>query len=53
MPRCLRCNTGGCVYHVLNRAVGRDALFPKDDDYAAFENVLCQAKEWRRVRLLA
>jgi putative transposase len=53
MPRRLRCNTGGYAYHVLNRAVDRAALFPKDDDYAAFETVLRQAKEWRPVRLLA
>jgi putative transposase len=53
MPRRLRCNTGGYAYHVLNRAVGRAALFHKDDDYAAFETVLRQAKEQQPVRLLA
>ena len=53
MPRRLRCNTGGYAYHVLNRAVGRAALFPKDGDYAAFETVLRHAKEQRPVRLLA
>jgi REP element-mobilizing transposase RayT len=53
MPRRLRCTTGGCAYHVLNRAVDRGALFHKDGDCAAFETVLRQAKEWRPVRLLA
>ena len=53
MPRRLRCNTGGYVYHVLNRTVDRAALFHKDDDYAAFETVLHQAKEQQPVRLLA
>ncbi len=52
MPRRLRCNTGGYVYHVLNRAVGRSTLFQKDGDYAAFEKVLRQAKDWRPIRLL-
>ena len=52
MPRRLRCNTGGYVYHVLNRAVGRSTLFHKDGDYAAFEKVLRQAKDWQPIRLL-
>ena len=51
MPRRLRCNTGGYAYHVLNRAVDRATLFHKAGDYAAFEKVLRQAKEWRSVRL--
>lgn len=37
---------GGLVYHVLNRAAGRAALFEKDADYEAFERVLEEA--WRR-----
>ena len=53
MPRRLRCNTGGYVYHALNRAVGRTTLFRKEGDYAAFEEVLRQAKEWQPMRLLA
>ena len=53
MPRRLRCATGGLVYHVLNRAVGRATLFDKAGDYAAFEKVLRQAASWRPVRLLA
>jgi putative transposase len=53
MPRRLRCNTGGYVYHVLNRAVGRTTLFRKEGDYAAFETVLRQAKEWQPMRVLA
>ncbi len=46
MPRRLRQATGGLVYHVLNRAVGRARLFRKAADYAAFEAVLEQAW-WR------
>jgi putative transposase len=53
MPRRLRCHTGGFVYHALNRAVGRRTLFHKEGDYAAFEKVLCQAKERLPMRLLA
>jgi putative transposase len=53
MPRRLRCNSGGYVYHALNRAVGRATLFHKSGDYAAFEKALSQAKEWQPIRLLA
>jgi putative transposase len=53
MPRRLRFADGGYVYHALNRAVGRDTLFAKDGDYAAFVKVLRQAQEWLPVRLLA
>jgi putative transposase len=53
MPRRPRCNTGGHVYHALNRAVGRATLLHKDGDYAAFENVLRQAQDWQPIRLLA
>ena len=52
MPRRLRCNTGGYVYHALNRSVGRATLFRKDGDYAAFEKVMREAKEWQAIRLL-
>jgi putative transposase len=45
--------SGGYVYHVLNRAVGRARLFHKSGDYAAFEKVLEEAKEWLPTRLLA
>jgi putative transposase len=48
MPRRPRQATGGLAYHVLNRAVGRSALFEKDADYAAFERVLEEA--WSRLR---
>jgi putative transposase len=53
MPRRLRCNTGGYGHHVLNRAVGRTTLFQKDGDYAAFEKVLHQARDWQPMRRLA
>src|SRR5262245_13021113 len=53
MPRRLRCSSGGFVYHVLNRAVGRAPLFDKSPDYAAFEKVLRQAPDQVAMRLLA
>lgn len=53
MPRRLRLATGGIVYHVLNRRVGRLPLFRKGVDYAAFENVLEEAYERSRTRILA
>ena len=53
MPRRLRCSSGGYAYHVLNRAVGRTTLFQTDADYAAFQNVLRQARDWQPMHLLA
>lgn len=43
MGRALRVDVGGYVYHVLNRANGRNDLFSDDGDYAAFEKVLAEA----------
>jgi len=53
MPRRLRFASGGYVYHVLNRAVGRATLFRKQGDYAAFEKILRQAVDFVPMRLLA
>jgi putative transposase len=53
MPRTARNAPGGLIYHVLNRAVGRHALFEKDGDYQAFEQVLGEALERYPMRLLA
>jgi hypothetical protein len=39
--RCL--STGGIVYHVLNRRVGRLELFEKPTDYLAFGKILAEA----------
>jgi putative transposase len=41
------------VYHVLNRANGRQTLFDDDGDYAAFERVLSEAQKRIAMRLLA
>ena len=42
MCRALRVTPGDTVYHVLNRANGRQALFDDEGDYAAFERVLAE-----------
>jgi|GEM_PF-4882264 hypothetical protein len=44
MPRRPRDATGGYVYHVLNRAVGRAKLFETDGDYRVFLNVMEEAR---------
>ena len=49
MPSRLRNATGGYLYHVLNRAVGRARLFDDDADYRAMERVV----QWTWERLPA
>jgi len=44
---------GGVVYHVLNRAVGRNRIFDDEGDYLAFEKVLLQAHMRTSTPLLA
>lgn len=53
MGRPPRAALGGYVYHVLNRANARLAIFQKPADYEAFEQVLLQAVERTETRLLA
>ena len=53
MPRRPRLATGGLAYRVLNRRVGRLALFEKPADYLAFENILEQAHDRTDVRIAA
>src|SRR5258708_21094207 len=53
MPRRPRVNSGGIVYHVLNRAVGRGRLFHKPKDYEAFELTLAQTHARLPVRIIA
>jgi hypothetical protein len=44
MGRSRRTQVGGLVYHVLNRANRRAALFGDDGDDAAFLRVLAEAQ---------
>jgi putative transposase len=53
MPRRIRATAGGLVYHGLNRGVGRMRLFRKAADFAAMEQVLEEAIQRTRTRLLA
>jgi putative transposase len=53
MPRPPRAAEGGLVYHALNRANARLAIFEADEDYAAFERVLAEAVARYDMRLLA
>ncbi len=45
MPRTSRASRGGIVYHVLSRGYGRSDVFHKDDDFAAFVNLMREAHE--------
>lgn len=51
MPRTSRASRGGFVYHVLNRGNGRSDVFHKDDDFAAFVNLMREAHEKVPMRL--
>ena len=53
MPRRLRVASGGYAYHVLNRAVARASIFEKMRDFEAFEEVIAEAKQRLRMRVLA
>ena len=52
MPRRARISTGGLAYHILNRRVGRLALFDKPADYMAFEKILNEAHERTAIRIV-
>ena len=53
MPRTARHAPGGMVYHVLNRGVGKQKLFFKEEDYLAFERVIVETLEKRSMRVLS
>ena len=53
MARPLRAAEGGLVYHCLNRANARLAIFTKDGDFEAFERVLTEAIARHDMQLLA
>lgn len=53
MPRTARFAPGGMIYHVLNRGVGKQNLFFKDEDYLAFESVIAETLEKRSMRILS
>ena len=53
MPPRPRVATGNYVYHVLNRAVGRNTIFESHEDYLAFLKVLGQVRDQAECRLLS
>ena len=53
MARIPRAAAPDIVYHVLNRANGRDRIFQKEKDYIAFEKILLEGKEKFDMRILA
>ncbi len=53
MGRASRAADGGYVYHVLNRANGRMAIFETDDDFAAYEQILGEGRDRHEMRILA
>jgi putative transposase len=53
MGRTTRVAAGGFAYHVLNRANARMTIFDKAKDYEAFEQILADAVDRVKMRLLA
>ena len=53
MPRTARASVGEICYHVINRGNARQDVFRKKGDYHAFVDMLGQASERIRMRLLA
>ena len=53
MARILRSAAGDIVYHILNRANGREQIFQKEKDYEAFTKILFGAKEKYPMRILS
>ena len=53
MSRPPRAAEGGLIYHALNRAVARAAIFDDDRDYDAFLRVVAEAAARHAMRILA
>ncbi|MEY3784562.1 MAG: hypothetical protein RLZZ230_884 [Candidatus Parcubacteria bacterium] len=53
MPRQLRVDIGGEIYHVINRSNARIKIFDTDEDYQLFEKLLQDAQEITDMRILA
>ena len=53
MPRAPRTDVADLVYHVLNRANARAALFEDDPDYRCFARLLGEERARTGIRLLA
>ncbi len=53
MGRPKRADAAGGFYHMLNRGNLKAQIFFKDEDYAAFESLLCEAIERFDIKLLS
>lgn len=53
MPRQARVSVADVIYHVINRANGRQQIFNTEKDYQHFESLLEEAKELTDMRILA
>ena len=53
MPRPLRADEAGGIYHALNRGNARQEIFHKVEDYVAFEKVLVEGLKRHPVDLFA
>src|SRR5438132_4001899 len=53
MPRPRRTTPAGYCYHVLSRGNGRQAVFHKEADYAAFVRLFDEAQKRCAMRVLA
>ena len=53
MPRIPRTDAGGLVYHVLNRANARAALFDDEAEYRKFTELLAEERARAAMRPLA
>lgn len=53
MPRAPRIDVGNHIYHVINRANGRQTIFHKPADYQHFESLLGEASERCGMRILS
>ena len=45
MPRVSRIDKADLVYHITNRANGRQRIFSEDKDYLLFEHIVQEAQE--------
>ena len=53
MGRPKRTNEGGLIYHAWIRANARMTVFEKDEEDAAFERIIREAKERTDMRIIA
>ncbi len=53
MPRQRRHTPAGMVFHIINRGVGRQMIFHKEEDYATFERVMAEAWYRLMIRILS